>query len=224
VIVARIQRAAMSRADMEEKERREFYLYVDEFQNFATDSFCSILAEARKYKLSLLMAHQYINQLVTSKFGSTSTQIRDAVFGNVGTISSFKVGAEDAEYLAKEFAPALTEQDLIGIANYKQYIKLNINNTASRPFSMNTIYNKDGSNEKIGKIVKEYSRMKHGRKKEFVDQEIAARIGIDYNDEPVDISKLPSMPDQSGAGNPMASILAQAKAQASQNPPPQGAK
>lgn len=224
VIVARIQMAAMSRADMEEKNRKEFYLYVDEFQNFATDSFCSILSEARKYKLALIMAHQYINQLVTTKFGSTSTQIRDAVFGNVGTISAFKVGAEDAEYLAKEFAPALTEQDLIGIANYKQYIKLNINNTASRPFSMNTIYNQDGANEKVGSIVKEYSRMKHGRKKEFVDQEIAARIGIDYNDEPVDISKLPSMPDQAGGGNPMASILAQAKAEAVQpaqpNTPP----
>ena len=218
VIVARIQMAAMSRADMEEKDRRDFYLYVDEFQNFATDSFCSILSEARKYRLSLIMAHQYINQLVSTKFGTTSTQIRDAVFGNVGTISAFKVGAEDAEYLAKEFAPALSEQDLIGISNYKQYIKLNINNTASRPFSMNTIYNKEGSNEKIGKIVREYSRMKHGRKKEFVDQEIVARIGISTTDEPVDVSKLPSMPSQTGAGNPMAKIIEQAKAEAAQAP------
>ncbi|MBI5754778.1 type IV secretory system conjugative DNA transfer family protein, partial [Candidatus Peregrinibacteria bacterium] len=119
VIVARVQMAAMSRVDIPEDQRKDFYLYVDEFQNFATDSFCSILSEARKYHLCLIMAHQYINQLVTSKFGTTSTQIRDAVFGNVGTLMSFKVGAEDAEYLAKEYAPVLSEQDIIGIANYK---------------------------------------------------------------------------------------------------------
>ena len=215
VMVARIQMAAMSRADIPESERRDFYLYVDEFQNFATDSFCSILSEARKYHLSLIMAHQYINQLVTSKYGSTTTQVRDAVFGNVGSISAFKVGADDAEYLSKEFAPTITEQDLVGIANYKQYIKLNIKSATSRPFSMNTIYDTTGSNKKVAKIVKEYSRMKHGRKKEFVDQEISARIGINMDDDPVDVGKLPSLPSgQKQAGNPMASILAQAKAEA----------
>ena len=85
--------AAMGRADMLEKDRIPFYLYVDEFQNFATDSFATILSEARKYKLCLTMAHQYINQLVTTKFGSTSSAIKDAVFGNVGSMMSFKVGA-----------------------------------------------------------------------------------------------------------------------------------
>ena len=211
VIVARIQMAAMSRADMPEEDRLPFYLYVDEFQNFATESFCSILSEARKYQLCLVMAHQYINQLVTSKFGATSTQIRDAVFGNVGSLSAFKVGADDAEYLAKEFAPELTEQDIIGISNYKQYIKLNIKNTSSRPFSMNTIYTTEGANKKVAKIVKEYSRMKHGRKKAFVDQEITARIGIDVDSEPVDTDALPSLPSQKAAGNPMAKILQQGK-------------
>ncbi|MFA4890803.1 MAG: type IV secretion system DNA-binding domain-containing protein [Candidatus Gracilibacteria bacterium] len=214
VMVARIQMAAMSRTDILEKDRRDFYLYVDEFQSFATDSFCSILSEARKYHLCLIMAHQYINQLVTSKFGVTSTQIRDAVFGNVGSLSSFKVGADDAEYLAKEFAPLITEQDLVGISNYKQYVRLNINNTTSRPFSMDTIYDMKGASEKVGKIVKEYSRMKHGRKKAFVDQEITARIGISVDDEAVDVSKLPSLPNQTQAGNPMAKILAQAKEEA----------
>lgn len=179
IIVARLQMAAMSRADMPEAERKDFYLYVDEFQNFATDSFCSILSEARKYRLGLIMAHQYISQLVVTKFGNSSTQIRDAVFGNVGSLCSFKVGAEDAEYLAKEYAPTLTEQDIIGVANYKAYMKLNINNTTSRPFSLETIYDTKGQNEKIGAIVKEYSRMKYGRKKEFVDQEISDRIGIE---------------------------------------------
>jgi hypothetical protein len=216
VMVARIQMAAMSRADMPESERRDFYLYVDEFQNFATDSFCSILSEARKYHLCLVMAHQYINQLVTSKYGVTTTQIRDAVFGNVGSLSAFKVGADDAEYLAKEMAPVVTEQDVIGIANYKQYIKLNINSATSRPFSMDTIYDTTGASKKSAKIVKEYSRMKHGRKKEFVDQEISARIGIKLGDEPVDVSNLPSLPGQAQAGNPMAKILEQAKAEAAQ--------
>ena len=181
VIVARIQMAAMSRVDMPESERKDFYLYVDEFQNFATDSFCSILSEARKYHLSLFMAHQYINQLVTSKYGTSSTQIRDAVFGNVGTLQSFKVGADDAEYLAKEYAPVLTEQHVIGIPNYKCYIKLNINNATSRPFSLETIYDTTGKNPKIAKLVKDYSSLKHGRKRIFVDQEISARIGIDFD-------------------------------------------
>lgn len=179
VIVARLQMAAMSRVDIPEDKRRDFYLYVDEFQSFATDSFCSILSEARKYHLGLIMAHQYINQLVVSKFGQTSTQIRDAVFGNVGTMMSFKIGAEDAEYMAKEYAPLLTEQDVIGIANYKAYIKLNIKNSTTRPFSLETIWDETGKNPKIAEILKQYSSMKYGRKREFVDQEIEARIGID---------------------------------------------
>jgi hypothetical protein len=181
VIVAQIQMAAMSRADMPEDKRTDFYLYVDEFQNFATDTFCSILSEARKYKLCLIMAHQYINQLVVSKFGSSSTQIRDAVFGNVGTLQSFKVGAEDAEYLAKEYAPVLTEQDIIGIPNYKAYVKLNVGGTTSRPFSLETIFDETNKNDKVREVVRQYSRMKYGRKKIFVDQEIQARIGIDVS-------------------------------------------
>ena len=181
VLVARIQMAAMSRVDIQEAKRKDFYLYVDEFQNFATDSFCSILSEARKYHLGLIMAHQYINQLVVSKFGTTSTQIRDAVFGNVGTMMSFKIGAEDGEYMAKEYAPLLTEQDIIGIANYKAYIKLNIQNSTTRPFSLETVWDETGKNDKVAEILKQYSRMKYGRKREFVDQEIEARIGIDVS-------------------------------------------
>ena len=208
VMVAQIQQAAMSRADIPEDERRDFFLYVDEFQNFATDSFVSILSEARKYHLNLIMAHQYINQLVTSKFGSQSTQIRDAVFGNVGTLCSFKVGADDAEYLAKEYAPTLTEQDVLGISNYKMYMKLNIDNATSRPFSVSTIWDQTGSSEKIAQIVKEYSRLKHGRKKEFVDQEIVTRIGIDVDAPPVDIDNMPGQPNQKdGGGNPLAGMM-----------------
>ncbi len=182
VLVAQIQMAAMSRVDTPEDDRKDFFLYVDEFQNFATDTFCSILSEARKYHLILIMAHQYIGQLTVTKGGSTSTAIRDAVFGNVGTLQSFKIGAEDAEYIAKEYAPVLTEQDVIGIANYKAYLKLNVGNATSRPFSLETIWDETGKSDKIRQIVKEYSRMKFGRKRSFVEQEIAARIGIGVED------------------------------------------
>ena len=199
VLVAQIQQAAMGRVDIPEADRKDFYLYVDEFQNFATDTFCSILSEARKYRLCLIMAHQYIGQLTVSKFGQTSTQIRDAVFGNVGTLQSFKIGAEDAEYLTKEYAPVLTEQDVIGISNYKAYIKLNINSSTSRPFSLETIWDMTKANPKVRDVVKQYSRMKYGRKKLFVEQEIAARIGIDMNDLGADVK-----PDYTTEVNPAA--------------------
>ncbi len=178
VCVAQLQMAAMARVDTPEAQRRPFYLFVDEFQSFATDSFCSILSEARKYQLALIMAHQYIGQLTVTKFGHTTTAIRDAVFGNAGTLVAFKIGAEDGEYMAKEFAPTLSEQDVINIANYKAYVKLSINNAPSRPFSMESIYDKSAANPKGAQIIKEYCALKYGRKKIFVDQEIEARIGI----------------------------------------------
>jgi hypothetical protein len=180
IFVNKVNMAAMSRADMPAEERKDFYLYVDEFQNFTTDAFATILSEARKYRLALIMAHQYIGQLVgkTAAYDQANTKLRDAVFGNVGTMLSFKIGAEDAEYMAKEYAPVLSEQDVIGIANYKCYVKLNINNTTSRPFSMETIWDETGKNDKLAELVRQYSRMKYGRKKVFVDQEIGDRIGL----------------------------------------------
>lgn len=183
ILVSKINMAAMARADMAAKDRKDFYFYVDEFQNFATDTFASILSEARKYRLNLIMAHQYIAQLSEGAggvaVGQKDSKIKDAVFGNVGTMMSFKVGAEDAEYLEKEYAPTLSQQDILGIANYKAYVKLNINNATSRPFSIETLYDPDLKNEKVAEIIHKYSRMKYGRKKEFVDQEIEARMGID---------------------------------------------
>ncbi len=180
IFVNKVNMAALSRADMPQKDRKRFYLYVDEFQNFVTDAFATILSEARKYELGLIMAHQYIGQLTgkTGSYEQASTKMRDAVFGNVGTIMSFKIGAEDAEYMAKEMAPVLSEQDVIGIPNFHCYVKLNINNTTSRPFSLATIYDESDRNEKLAKLIKEYSRMKYGRKKIFVNQEIEDRIGI----------------------------------------------
>jgi hypothetical protein len=126
------------------------------------------------------MAHQYIGQLTgkTESYGQANSKMRDAVFGNVGSIMSFKIGADDAEYMAKEMAPVVSDQDVIGIPNFSCYCKLNINNITSRAFSMQTIYDESDRNEKLAALIKEYSRMKYGRKKVFVNQEIEDRIGI----------------------------------------------
>ncbi len=127
MIITKIQLAAMSRVDIPEAERRDFYLYVDEFQNFATDSFANILSEARKYRLNLIMGHQYIEQL--------SDMVKSAVFGNVGTLVVFRVGATDAEELVKEFTPVFTEEDLVNLPRFNTCLKLMIDGVASDPFS-----------------------------------------------------------------------------------------
>ena len=123
IIVSKIYTAAMWRARMEEKDRKDFYLYVDEFQNFVSWTFADILSEARKYRLRLIMAHQYIAQLDPPKWlgdsGWWKNDVKAAVFGNVGTMQSFKVWAPDAEFLEKEYAPVLWWPDIVGIANYK---------------------------------------------------------------------------------------------------------
>lgn len=127
MMITKIQLAAMSRVNVPEKERRDFYLYVDEFQNFATDSFANILSEARKYRLNLIMGHQYIEQL--------SDKVKAAVFGNVGTLVVFRVGATDAEELVKEFSPIFIQEDLVNLPKYNVILKLMIDGVASDPFS-----------------------------------------------------------------------------------------
>lgn len=189
VFVSKVNMAAMSRADIPEPDRKDFFMYVDEFQNFATDTFGEILSEARKYHLALIMAHQYIAQIGGSgdKQGkSGKPSIKDAVFWNAGTIMSFKVGAEDAEYLEKEYAPLLSQQDIIGIANYTSYCKLNIDNATSRPFDLKTLWDSNYKNEEAAKVMREYSRKKYGRKKKYVNLEIEARLGIMAEEEPTD--------------------------------------
>jgi hypothetical protein len=136
MLITKIQLAAMKRVEIKnEDERVDFYLYVDEFQNFATDSFATILSEARKYRLNLIIAHQYIGQLVTD----TSSKVRDAIFGNVGTMLTFRVGSDDATFLEKEFAPEFESQDLINLPNRRIFIKLLVDGVSSRPFSANTL-------------------------------------------------------------------------------------
>lgn len=131
MLITKLQLSAMERVDIPEDERRDFYLYIDEFQNFATDSFANILSEARKYRLALIMAHQYIEQLEET--------VRAAVFGNVGTICTFRVGSPDAVFLEREFLPRFTQEDLVNLAKFEIYLRLMIDGVASEPFSANTL-------------------------------------------------------------------------------------
>jgi hypothetical protein len=180
IIVSKLQMAALSRADMPEGQRRDFYLYVDEFQNFVTDSFATILSEARKYRLNLVMAHQFISQLAQQKEGSSAldTRMKDAVFGNTGTEICFRIGVEDAEIMAKEFAPVFNEFDVVNIDRFNAYVKLMIQGTASRPFNMLTYPKPDGADPKLAAIVKNLSRMKFGHPKSEVQNEILERTKL----------------------------------------------
>ncbi|HYD21231.1 MAG TPA: type IV secretory system conjugative DNA transfer family protein, partial [Flavipsychrobacter sp.] len=131
ILITSIQMAALYRAKVPEHQRVPFYLYIDEMHSFVTQSFANILAEARKYGLSLFLTHQFIEQL--------DERIRKAIFGNAGTIISFRVGAADAEYLYKEFKPVFGEEDLVNLSKYSYYIKLMIDGATSRPFSANSL-------------------------------------------------------------------------------------
>ena len=174
ILVGKILMSALSRTDMDSQKRKDFYLYIDEFQNFTTDSVNTILSEARKYGLNLIMAHQYLGQLVVNN----DTSIRDAVFGNVGTWILFKVGVEDAEIMEKEFSPIFNQYDLINIEKYTAYIKLLIENTASRPFTLRTVWPPQGAviREGLDEKIKSLSRLKYGRDRNIVESEINSRI------------------------------------------------
>jgi len=136
MLVTKFQIDAMSRADIPEAERRDFYLYVDEFQNFATKSFATILSEARKYRLALTMAHQYVGQLT---IGQGDTSLKDAVFGNVGSMVSFQVGSDDAEDLSLQFEEMVSPKDILSLPKYHAYVRLMIDGIPSKPFSVSTL-------------------------------------------------------------------------------------
>jgi len=166
IVTGKLLMAAFSRIDIDEEQRQDFYLYMDEFQNFATDSIATILSEARKYRLCLTMAHQFIGQL--------EDKIREAVFGNVGSMVSFRVGADDAEFLVKQFEPVFDTNDLINVDNFNAYIKLMINNETSKPFNLLT-YPPEKDKPAVTKAIKELARLKYGRDKTIVEQEITSR-------------------------------------------------
>lgn len=165
MMITKIQLAVMSRVDVPEEERKDFYLYVDEFQNFATDSFANILSEARKYRLNLIMAHQYIEQL-----GET---VKPAVFGNVGTLIVFRVGAADAEELVREFIPVFTEEDMVNLPKYEFYIKLMIDGITSSPFSARGLppLSKEELTENEEKVIK-VTRERYAKERKSVEEKI----------------------------------------------------
>lgn len=166
IITSKMSLAAFSRVDIPEDQRNDFYLYMDEFQNFATSTISTILSEARKYRLSLVISHQFIAQL--------PEEIRDAVFGNVGTIASFRVGAEDAQFLEKEFEPIFNSQDLMNIDNFNFYIKMMIDGQTSKPFNIKT-YPPERGNYDLAKDIKEYYSLTYARSRYVVDEEIMRR-------------------------------------------------
>jgi hypothetical protein len=175
VIVSKIQMAALQRQKLPKEKRADFFLYIDEFQNYITDSIEIILSEARKYRLGLNMAHQYIAQLEGQ---DGKSKVKDAVFGNVGSMMSYKIGAQDAEYMTKEMAPVFSEQDLINLDKYKAVMKLSIDTQPSRPFSITPLnpYLEKGDFQ-AAEAYKQLSRLKYGRDREFVEREILRRIG-----------------------------------------------
>ncbi len=169
IIVGKLLMAALGRVDMAENDRKDFYLFIDEFQNVTTDSISQILSEARKYRLSLTIAHQFIGQL--------SEDISKAVFGNVGSMISFRVGAEDAEFLEKQFSPIFSAHDLINVDNYKCFSKILMNNKTVTPFSMNTYPPTKGDSDIVDKL-KELSSLRYGRDKRLIEKEVVRRTII----------------------------------------------
>ncbi|MBI2473521.1 type IV secretion system DNA-binding domain-containing protein [Candidatus Uhrbacteria bacterium] len=173
LLITKIQLSAMERVDTPEKERKDFYLYVDEFQNFAVESFASILSEARKYRLCLTMAHQYIAQL--------TEEVRDAVFGNVGTIITFRVGSPDAVFMEAEFMPRFTPEDIINLPKFNVYLKLLIEGVTSQPFSAMTlspIAQVTHSEEKVIKI----SRERYAKPRAEIEEKILQWSGMENTD------------------------------------------
>lgn len=180
MFITKLQLATMERVRIPEEERRDFYLYVDEFQNFVTDSFASILSEARKYRLNLIVAHQYIAQLVTND----STKVRDAVFGNVGTIVCFRCGAGDAEFLEKEFTPEFTIRDLVNTPNYNICLRLMIDGVMREPFSAQVLppMKLPGTDKNKDKAIA-LSRQRYGVPREEVEKRINRWSGVMEEDE-----------------------------------------
>jgi hypothetical protein len=174
VLIPKILVAAMSRQEIPEDKRRDFFLYVDEFQNFATPDFATILSEARKYHLNLTVANQFIGQM--------EEEVKNAVFGNVGSLITFRVGVTDASYLQREYQPIFGESDLINVERYHTYMKTIVDNEPVAPFSVNHTKDmkkyKAEANDKVAQAVIQLSRLKFGRPRELVEAEINQRARL----------------------------------------------
>ena len=172
ILVPKVLTAAMSRQDIPQEQREDYFLYVDEFQNYATEDFAVILAEARKYKLNLIVANQYIGQI--------DEEIKNAVFGNVGTMITFRVGVTDANFLQHEFAPTFNETDLANIEKYNVYVKTIVNNEPVPAFSMSLMKDMTAQNARmnpqLAKTIRDLSRLKYGQDKAVIEEEMSSRI------------------------------------------------
>ena len=192
VFVMKFQAAAMSRANIPESERVDFSLYVDEFQNFSTDSFATIMSEARKYHLNLIVANQFTTQL--------TPEVRDAVFGNMGTIVSFRVGQNDVEALAKYFQPVFDADDLLRVPNYNTIVRTLIGGVPTQPFSMATLPALGTPNPRLSEALKQLSAAKYGKPKANVEKDIFERMATKPDPKPAASSfGSPSGPWQSPA-------------------------
>jgi len=165
LLVGKIQMAALSRVDMYGKQMNDFYLYIDEFQNVTTDSIASILSEARKYRLSLTVAHQYISQL--------EEKIKDAVFGNVGSMAIYRISSEDANFIEPKFKPTFTASDIMKLDNFNSYVKMLVGGMPVKPFSMVSHWSlTPKGNTEIVEKIKELSYLKYGRERAEIEEEI----------------------------------------------------
>lgn len=174
ILVPKILTAAMSRQNIPEAQRRDFYLYVDEFQNFATPDFATILSEARKYHLNLTVANQFIGQV--------EEEVKQAVFGNVGSLVAFRVGVSDANFLQHEFTPTFNETDLTNVERFHVFIKTIVDNEPVVPFSMDLTRDVEAENKlrnlKVAEMIKQLSRLKFGQSRELVEEEINRRAKL----------------------------------------------
>ncbi len=175
LIITKLQLAAMERVNIPEEERKDFFLYIDEFQNFATRSFINILSEARKYRLALTLSHQYIGQL--DEYDKVGHHMRDAIFGNVGTIVTFRLGAEDAELIEKEFVPSIIVEDIINLPKYNIYAKLMIDGVSGRPFSAETIPPTEKEEKTIKEKIIRTSGERYGTSREKVEEKLSRWLG-----------------------------------------------
>ena len=192
MMITKIQLAAMGRVDMPEEERADFYLYVDEFQNFATESFANILSEARKYHLNLVLANQYVTQI--------DEKVRDAIFGNAGTIISFRVGATDAEFLEKEFDPIFLMNDIVNLPKYHIYLKLMIDGIAGDAFSAVSLapIQIDHTRENEEKVIR-ISRERYASDKTEVEDKIRRWSGMLTEEEKLALYRQPGAAPQGGS-------------------------
>jgi hypothetical protein len=197
IFVMKFQAAAMSRANIPESERQDFCLYVDEFQNFSTDSFATIMSEARKYHLNLVVANQFVSQL--------TDEIRDAVFGNIGTIVSYRVGQNDVDAMSRYFQPLFDADDLLRVPNYNAIVRTLIGGVPTQPFSMAGLPYLEPKNNNLGAALKQLSSAKYGRPKAQVEKEIFARLAT--------APKAPMIPQQPGANRQVPQLGQQRPAQ-----------